>query len=195
MKTRPFLIAASATAAALLLAAGIATADGRGDGDRGAHGQMRMAHADGDRHGGGMRGAGGMHRGGADGPMIQLMERYDTDGDGALTVDEITAARSAQLSEFDADGDGSLSLEEYQALWLDVMRERMVDRFQQHDADGDGSVTQEEFARDLSRMVERRDRNDDGMLNAEDMRGPRYHMDGDDHPMGEGDHMRGGDAE
>jgi len=195
MKTRPFLIAASATAVTLLLAAGIATADGRGDDDRGAHRQMHMAHGGGDHHGGGMRGAGGMRRGGSDGPMFQLMERYDTDGDGALTVDEITAARSAQLGEFDADGDGSLSLEEYQALWLDVMHERMVDRFQHHDADGDGSVTQEEFARDLSRMVERRDRNGDGMLNTGDMRGPRFRMDDDDHPMGEGRQMRGGESE
>lgn len=181
MKTRTILLATTGTAAALLLAAGIAAADGRGGHERGDHGEMRMAHAGGGHdRGQGFPGMGHGGAGGAGGAMNQVMERYDTDGDGALTVEEITAARSAQLGEFDADGDGSLSLEEYQALWLDAMHERMVDRFQQHDADGDGAVTQEEFARDFSRMVERRDRNGDGMLNADDMRGPRFRMQDDD---------------
>lgn len=187
MKTGHILLAGTAAVAALLLAAGIATADGRGGNTRADHGEMRMAHAGG---GHGMRGdARGMHRG--DRPLFRLMERYDTDGDGALTVEEITAARAAQLQEFDADGDGSLSLEEYQALWLEAMRERMVDRFQQHDADGDGAVTREEFSRDLARMVARRDANGDGMMNEDDMRGPRYHMDDGDRPVGDGGRMHG----
>ena len=54
-----------------------------------------------------------------------------------------------RLAEFDADNDGSLTLEEYQALWLDAMRERMVDRFQAHDDDGDAIVTVEEFVESL----------------------------------------------
>ncbi len=69
----------------------------------------------------------GQHRGGPGMPGLpgipaiggnDLMETYDTDGDGVVTQDEIDGARAAELAEFDADGDGMLSLEEYQELWL-----------------------------------------------------------------------------
>ena len=78
--------------------------------------------------------------------------------------------RQSRLTEFDQDGDSSLSLEEYQALWMDAMRERMVDRFQSHDDDGDGMVTSEEFAEPFGRIVSRLDRNDDGELTDDEMR-------------------------
>ena len=102
--------------------------------------------------------------------MFRLMERYDTNGDHRLTQAEIDEVRAARLNEFDRDGDGVLTLEEYQALWLDAMRERMVDRFQRHDADGDGKVTREEFGRRFAGIVARMDRNDDGVLDKSDMR-------------------------
>lgn len=99
-----------------------------------------------------------------------ILEQYDTNEDGSLTEDEALAARTAQLTEHDADGDGALTIAEYEALWLQAMRERMVDRFQQHDDDGDGAVTVAEFTEELSRMLRRADRNGDGMINSEDMR-------------------------
>lgn len=105
--------------------------------------------------------------------MAQMMENFDTNGDGQLTQEEIDGARAAQLAEFDADGNGQLTLEEYQALWLDAMRERMVDRFQAHDDDGDGQVTVEEFNEDFDSIVERFDRNGDGVLSTDDRRRPR----------------------
>ncbi|MEO1018997.1 MAG: EF-hand domain-containing protein [Pseudomonadota bacterium] len=99
-----------------------------------------------------------------------FLETFDLDGNGEITQEEINTYRSNQITEFDTDGDGQLTLEEYEALWLDAMRERMVDRFQGHDDDGDGIVTLEEFSEPYSSMVERRDRNDDGVLSADDMR-------------------------
>ena len=71
------------------------------------------------------------------------------------------------------DSDGSLSLEEYQALWLDAMRERMVDRFQAHDDDGDGIVTVEEFVESLQLDRPAVDRNDDGQVTRDDLRRQR----------------------
>jgi Ca2+-binding EF-hand superfamily protein len=100
--------------------------------------------------------------------MEMLLETYDANGDGGVTQEEIDSVRAARLSEFDTDQDSQLNLEEYQALWLDAMRERMVDQFQRHDDDGDGVVTAEEFGQDLANIVDRRDRNDDGVLNADD---------------------------
>ncbi len=109
-----------------------------------------------------------------DGPRLgQFLELYDTNEDGSVSQEEVDAVRAARLAEFDADQDGQLSLAEYEALWLDAMRERMVDRFQAHDDDGDSLVTLEEFGEDFANLVDRRDRNGDGLLNEEDQRRPR----------------------
>jgi Ca2+-binding EF-hand superfamily protein len=98
-----------------------------------------------------------------------LFESFDANGDGRLTQIEIDEVRQGRLHEFDADNNGSLSLDEYQALWMSVMRERMVDRFQAHDDDGDGQITVEEFAEPFDRMVSRLDRNDDGELTEDEL--------------------------
>ena len=121
--------------------------------------------------GGHMRGQKGGHKGGMR-ALEALLEQYDTDGDAALSQAELSEARAAQLRTHDADGNGTLNLEEYQALWLEAMREQMVDRFQRHDDDGNGEVTVEEFNEDFARLIERRDRNNDGVLNSEDLRRP-----------------------
>jgi Ca2+-binding EF-hand superfamily protein len=120
--------------------------------------------ADGRHHGHGYHGA-------------RLFDSFDANGDGRLTQAEIVEVRQSRLEEFDADGDGSLTLEEYQALWLDAMRERMVDRFQAHDADGDGLVTVEEFSEPFDRMVTRFDENGDGELTMDEV--GRRHRDHD----------------
>jgi Ca2+-binding EF-hand superfamily protein len=108
------------------------------------------------------------HHGGA--PGERLFEAFDANQDGTLTQAEVDQARQAQLAEFDADGDGSLDLEEYQALWLDAMRERMVDQFQAHDDDGDGVVTAEEFGERFGRIVSRLDADGDGELTMDELR-------------------------
>ncbi|MEL6519915.1 MAG: hypothetical protein AAFQ66_03065 [Pseudomonadota bacterium] len=139
--------------------------------ERGERGErVEQAHFRGDADRRGDRGRGD-RRGAA--RFERLLETFDANADGDLTQEEITAARQAQLTEFDSNGDGSLDLAEYEALWLSVMRDRMVDRFQAHDDDGDGQVTTEEFNEEFAGLVERRDRNGDGVLNAEDMRRDR----------------------
>ena len=132
-------------------------------------------------------GGSGRHHGWDHDGGMGFFERFDANQDGRLTQAEIDEVRRSQLTEFDQDSDGSLTLEEYQALWLDAMRERMVDRFQAHDDDGDGMVTVEEFGEPFDRMVIRLDANDDGALTLDEMR-----RRGERHGDGEGDGERGG---
>lgn len=128
-------------------------------------------------------GFGGRHMGGSGfgGGMHGMILGFDANEDGKLSQEEIDTGRANQLKKFDKDGDGTLTLGEYEALWLDVMRERMVDRFQDHDDDGDGKVTAEEFGDHFADMVKFMDTNGDGILDESDM---RAHHDGQGYRRG-----------
>ena len=107
---------------------------------------------------------------------LRLMERFDADKDGKLTQAELDKGRADQHAKFDADKDGKLNLAEYQAVWLDAMRERMVDAFQRHDDDGDAQVTVAEFGSRFAGLVGRLDSNQDGAFSRDDIgerRAPR----------------------
>ena len=114
----------------------------------------------------------GGRAGGGRGPS--LIERFDTDRDGKLTQAEINQARADRLARFDSNGDGRLSLKEFEALWLDHMRERMVDSFQYLDNDGDGAVTGPEYLDPFASIVAYKDQNGDGELEPAELR-RRHH--------------------
>ena len=173
------VLATTAIAGVGALVAATAQADGRSHGGGEGHGGYH--HQDGGfagpmgRGGHGMRGRG----------MMRMFENFDTNGDGALTQEEIDAFRAGRFAAFDGNGDKVLTLDEYQALWLDAVRERMVDRFQHLDADGDGKVTGDEFKRPFARMVAHADRNEDGKLDRADRPDHgMHHGDGEHGKMG-----------
>ena len=121
-----------------------------------------------------LAGGRGHHGGGWGGDRgDRLFEQFDANGDGMITQAEIDQVLGDRLASFDQNDDGGLSLEEYQALWLDAMHERMVDRFQAHDDDGDAVVTVEEFVGSYSSMARRIDRNGDGQITRDDFRRQR----------------------
>ena len=158
------LIAGGVAAIALAFAMSAANADG---GKYGHHGKGAYAHG---KHGGQH---GRRHRRGGNHMKIRLMEameRFDQDKDGSITQAEVDQFRADRLKAFDADGDGNLTLEEYEALWLDAKKRRMVRAFQRHDTDGDGKITAAEFGEATKYMVLRRDRNGDGVLNQDDLK-------------------------
>ncbi len=130
----------------------------------------RMAHNSSQHHQnmGGHRFHGGKRRGNRN--MAYLMERFDVNKDRKLTQEELDQARITLLSRHDKNGDGQLTLSEFETLWLEFMRQRMVRSFQRIDRDGDAVLTQEEFLEPYSRIVERLDRNDDGVLDENDRR-------------------------
>ena len=166
MKTgyKALIIAGVVAVAGITLAAETGLAD-----DRGHRGFFGISQDDDGRE----------HRRGR-GRGAAMLESFDSNGDGQLTQAEIDAVRADRFAAFDTDGDGQLTLGEYEALWLDAMRERMVDRFQSLDDDGDAIVTTAEFVDPFAAIVSRMDRNEDGVLNANDMRRGGYDDDDDD---------------
>lgn len=108
------------------------------------------------------------HRGGGmgfgRGFSRDLFDMVDADGDGTVTAEEIAAYRTAKLAEIDVSGDGAVSIDEFDTLYRELTRSRMVDAFQALDADGDGLISTEEADRRIDRLVERMDRDRDGAL-------------------------------
>lgn len=114
---------------------------------------------------GGPRGPGGP--GGPGGP--DLAELLDSNGDGEITQAEIDAMRRGRIAEFDTNGDGVLSLAEFEPLWIERSRPRMVDAFQHLDGNGDAEVDFDEFGGRLSRLVARLDSDGDGVIGADEL--------------------------
>ena len=105
------------------------------------------------QHGGKMGGHGGM--GGMMGGMMEgmmgggqtyAMATFDTDKDGTLSPEEMTAGIQAELKTYDTDANGTLSLEEFAVMHAAHTRPMTVRAFQMHDSDGDAQVTEAEMS-------------------------------------------------
>ena len=126
---------------------------------------------------------GGFGRGGHGRLMMNALSEADANGDRELTQDEVDQFIAGQLTRADADTDGAVSLDEFQVIYLERTRPLMVDAFQALDEDGDGTVTSGELSDRFGTVVERMDRNGDGVLSTDDRRGrergERRHRRGD----------------
>ncbi len=136
--------------------AGIASAHGKGYGDRSARGPM----------------------------FEEMFGEMDADGDGRITAEEIEVHRAARFAAVDANGDGKLSVDEMMAARDARRSARMADRIARLDADGDGLLSAEEMEaagprRDPAAMLERFDADGDGAVTLEEMqqarKGPGFH--------------------
>ena len=95
-----------------------------------------------DMKGGMMSGAMGM-MGGA---QSYAMANFDTNKDGTLSPEEMTAGIQSELKTYDTDANGTLSLDEFAIMHAAHTRPMTVRAFQMHDAEGDAQVTEAEMA-------------------------------------------------
>lgn len=107
------------------------------------------------------------------GKHAERFEKADTNGDGAISLDEVRAADAERFSEADTSGDGFLSKEEMTAF-RDAKREerregRRDKRFERLDANEDGLISADEYAARETKMFDRADANDDGLITLEEM--------------------------
>lgn len=75
---------------------------------------------------------------------------FDSNGDGALSQEEIMAHRKARFDRMDSDGDGMISVEEYSA--------RLTAMFTRMDKDGDGLLTGDELPRRMGKHGHHKDK-------------------------------------
>ena len=109
--------------------------------------------------------------------MARMMERLDTDGSGDISTDEFGSRRLERLREADADGDGTLTVEEITAMMEQRRAERREARIlRRFDIDGDGTITLEEQELQQEKRFALLDRDNDGVLQADEM--PRRGMRG-----------------
>ena len=102
-------------------------------------------------HDGMMGGGIGMIMGGA---QSYAMAKFDTNKDGTLSPEEMTAGIQAELKTYDTDANGKLSLEEFAVMHTAHTRPMTVRAFQMHDADGDAQVTEAEMSAMAAMMQE-----------------------------------------
>ena len=97
-------------------------------------------------------------------------EELDTDGDGQVTMTEITGHRMMNFSSADADGDGSLSVEEVQMAAQVRANERATKMFEKYDENADGVLSEDELPklRRTSRMFERIDADGNGSISEQE---------------------------
>ncbi|MDZ4691516.1 EF-hand domain-containing protein [Terricaulis sp.] len=98
---------------------------------------------------------------------VEALALADTNGDGAISRDEIGALRAAAFRRFDADGDGFISAGERQSA-AQGQRDG-VERLERADADHDGRISRTEFTRQPMPGFDRFDANDNDVLEASEI--------------------------
>ena len=125
----------------------------------------------------------------------QIIENLDSDGDGVISFEEFQDSRMADMSRLDEDQKEVLTIDEFlngrprggirdrddsqrqqdlseerQARILEMrerMEQRATEQFQRMDEDGDGQVSLDDFREQTFLNL---DRNEDGVLNAKELR-------------------------
>lgn len=110
-------------------------------------------------------------------PAQQVFGKLDTNQDGALNKNEMTAASNERFIKMDMNGDGLLSQDEMQAHMSQMrmnmgkrMKKRMNEKFAAMDTNKDGSLSIEEFNAQVKVRHEKLDKNADNLVTKDEIR-------------------------
>lgn len=111
---------------------------------------------------------------GKDMPGKHILQRVDTNGDGAVSKDEMIAAREHAFKKLDRNGDGVIDEKEIEGARdaiidrADAAQAMLGTRWRRMDTNGDGKVSEDEF-RGRTPLFDLADRNGDGKLSADEI--------------------------
>lgn len=99
-------------------------------------------------------------------PRGQDFTMLDTNGDGALTLEELQAGARVRFEDADTDDNGLLSADELEAHAKSRAKERAARMISRMDSDNDGQLSQAELTsrRDPARMFDRIDTDNSGAI-------------------------------
>jgi Ca2+-binding EF-hand superfamily protein len=105
----------------------------------------------------------------------KIMQRFDTNKDNVITLDEVQAMRDAEFTKADTNQDGFLSLEEFTVMVDQKRQEHMQTIFNKLDANKDGKIYLDELLQQPFGDAERKkahfskmDTNQDGAISFEE---------------------------
>lgn len=96
------------------------------------------------------------------------LEKMDTDGNGKISKAEAEAAGAAHFAEFDSDGNGSVSFEEFQAQADKHHKMMLKHRFEKADKNNDGVLTADELGGRFANRFDKMDTDGDGEISSEE---------------------------
>ncbi len=101
-----------------------------------------------------------------------MLERWDTDGNGAVTLEEFLTSPDDRFQAADADADGIVTEAELSQIVEDRGKSRGMRHFERYDKNGDGKVSLEEVTQlalnQAKRRFNRADADGDGFITAQE---------------------------
>lgn len=88
----------------------------------------------------------GMGMGPGGGPCPMMLEWFDDNDDGRITLQEFRAGHDERFVEIDVNGDGKVTLEEFQAAPKPGRQVRAQRMFRRLDTNADATLSREELA-------------------------------------------------
>lgn len=117
-------------------------------------------------------GGGALAQSAADGDaqaIPRVLRILDTDQNGKVTIEEITAEQKRLIGAADLDGDGKLSVDEFRRRGRWFQRLHTTTLFDLLDVNGDQVLSAEEIANPSIRWFKRYDKNGDGNIAADEV--------------------------